>query len=234
MLSSQKQPFETSDLSLHSIKNLQSTINVLTDQEENEQVDMEKVPDTSQQRKPTGHSFPGGSSKSDKGKGKDTGGQDSHRKIPPASGGGGDDSSSSDKELDSRKPWHPKPRRKIPAPVGNTLQEQNENRKRMVAEWIIRGQSKREKPIITPKSFSGKVGEDLTSFLENLIIDAKANGWDETDLLEVIGGFLKDDAREWYIDHRHRLQYWDESTDQRYSFVPKFVARFKTKVQVKV
>ncbi len=33
VLSSQKQPFETSDLSQHPIKNLQSTINVLTDQE---------------------------------------------------------------------------------------------------------------------------------------------------------------------------------------------------------
>jgi len=31
--------------------------------------------------------------------------------------------------------------------------------------------------------------------LENLIIDAEANGWNETDLLEVIGGFFKDDAK---------------------------------------
>src|SRR6266498_2489396 len=54
------------------------------------------------------------------------------------------------------------------------------------------------------------------------------------DLLEVIRGFLKDDTREWYIDNKHRLQYWDEGTDQRHSFVPKFVARFKTKVQVEV
>ena len=52
------------------------------------------------------------------------------------------------------------------------------------------------KSITTPKSFSGKVGEDPTFFLENLIVDAETNGWDETDLLEVIGGFLKDDARE--------------------------------------
>ncbi len=55
------------------------------------------------------------------------------------------------------------------------------------------------------KSFSEKVGEDLTSFLKNLVIDAEANGWDETNLLEVIEGFLKDNAREWYIDNRHRL-----------------------------
>jgi len=32
--------------------------------------------------------------------------------------------------------------------------------------------------------------------LKNLVVDAKVNGWDETDLLEVIRGFLKDDARE--------------------------------------
>ncbi len=37
------------------------------------------------------------------------------------------------------------------------------------------------------------------SFLENLVIDAEANSWDETDLLEVIEGFLKNDTREWYI-----------------------------------
>ncbi len=51
------------------------------------------------------------------------------------------------------------------------------------------------------KSFSEKVKEDSTLFLENLIIDAEANGWNETDLLEVIGGFLKDDAWEWFIDN---------------------------------
>jgi len=47
-----------------------------------------------------------------------------------------------------------------------------------------------------PKSFSGKVGEDLISFLENLVVNTKANSWDETDLLEIIEGFLKDNARE--------------------------------------
>ncbi len=72
---------------------------------------------------------------------------------------------------------------------------------------MIKGQEKRGKPITTPKLFSGKVGKDPTFFLENLIIDAEANGWDETDLFEIIRGFLKDDAREWYINHRYRLQH---------------------------
>ena len=76
------------------------------------------------------------------------------------------------------------------------MQEQADNRERIVAEWMIKGQAKREKPITTPKLFLEKVGEDLTSFLENLIIDAEANSWNETDLLEVIGGFLKDNAQE--------------------------------------
>ncbi len=127
--------------------------------------------------------------------------------IPLASGGGGDDNSSSDEDPDQKKPWHPKPCRKINVTRGDNQQEQAENRERMVAKWMIKGQAKREKPITTSKSFLGKVREDLTSFLENLIIDAEANGWDEMDLLEVIRGFLKDDAREWYIDNRHRLQY---------------------------
>src|SRR6266542_2911084 len=118
--------------------------------------------------------------------------------------------------------------------ASENAQEQTEDRERMVAKWMIKGQAKRGKPITISKSFLGKVGEDPTSFLENLVIDAEVNGWDETDLLEVIRGFLKDDVREWYIDNRHRLQYWDEGTDQRYSFVLKFVARFKTKAQVEV
>src|SRR6266498_1298527 len=46
-LTFQKQPFETSNLSQHPIKNLQSTINVLTDQEDNNLGDMEDVPNTS-------------------------------------------------------------------------------------------------------------------------------------------------------------------------------------------
>ena len=66
---------------------------------------------------------------------------------------------------------------------------------------MIKGQAKREKSITISKPFSGKVGEDPISFLENLIVDAEANGWDETDLLEVIGGFLKDDTRKWFIDN---------------------------------
>ena len=70
---------------------------------------------------------------------------------------------------------------------------------------MIKGQAKRGKPITTPKSFSEKVGEDPTSFLENLVIDAEANDWDKTDLLEVISEFLKDDAREWFIDNCHRI-----------------------------
>ena len=61
---------------------------------------------------------------------------------------------------------------------------------------MIKDQAKRGKPITIPKSFAEKVGEDPTSFLKNLIIDVEANGWDDTDLLEIIGGFLKDDARE--------------------------------------
>ncbi len=81
ILSITKQLFEVSDLSKHSIKNLQTTINILTDQEENEEVDTEEVSDTSNQKKPTGHSFSRGSSKPDKGKEKDTEDQSSSRKI---------------------------------------------------------------------------------------------------------------------------------------------------------
>ncbi len=72
---------------------------------------MEKVPDISNQKKPTRHSFLGGSRKPDKGKGKDTGDQSSSRKISPASDEGDDgNSSSSDEDLDQRKLWYPKSR----------------------------------------------------------------------------------------------------------------------------
>ncbi len=74
------------------------------------------------------------------------------------------------------------------------------------------------------KLFLGKVGEDFTFFLKNLVVDVEANGQNETDLFEVIGGFLKDNVREQFINNRHRFQHWDEKTDQRHSFVPKFVA----------
>ena len=99
---------------------------------------------------------------------------------------------------------------------------------------MIRGQSKWGKLIIIPKSFAGKVSENPISFLENLIVDVEMNGWDETNLLEVIERFLKDDIREWFIDNWHRFQHWDETTNPRHSFVLKFVVRFKTKAQVKV
>ena len=101
---------------------------------------MEEVPDTSQQKKPIRHSFLGGSSKPDKGKGKDTRNQSSQKKILPASGGEGDeDDSSNDEDTDSRKLWHPKSRRKINMSSGNTFQKQADNRKRIMAEWMIKG-----------------------------------------------------------------------------------------------
>jgi len=41
---------------------------------------------------------------------------------------------------------------------------------------MIKGQLKRGKPITTLKSFSGKVRKDPIFFLENLVINAEANG----------------------------------------------------------
>ncbi len=139
MLSTSRHPFETSNLSQHPIKNLQTTINILTNQEDNEQADTEEVLDTSHQKKPIRHSFPDGSSKPDKRKGKNTGNQSSQNKIPPASGREEDDDSSSDKDPDQQKPWHPKSRQKINMTREDNQQEQAENRKRMVAEWMIKG-----------------------------------------------------------------------------------------------
>ena len=139
---------------------------------------MKEVLEQSTQKKQPEHSFSGGSNKPNKEKGKDTEDQSRSRKILPSSGeGGGDDdnSSSSEEELNQRKPWHPKVRRKIKIPTSDNALEQAENREKAMAEWMIKGQLKRGKPITTPKSFSGKVKEDPTSFLENLIIDAKVN-----------------------------------------------------------
>ncbi len=40
---------------------------------------------------------------------------------------------------------------------------------------LIKENARREKPIIISKSFSGKVRKNLTSFLKNLIVNAKTN-----------------------------------------------------------
>src|SRR6266540_7420959 len=67
ILKTRKLSFEASDLSKHLIKNLQSTINVLIDKEDNkEEEDTEKVLKPSIQKKPIEHSFSGGFSKSNK------------------------------------------------------------------------------------------------------------------------------------------------------------------------
>ncbi len=121
LISTSKQIFEMSSLSKHL---MQTTINMLTDQEENEKADTEEVPNTSSQKKPSGHSFSGGSSKPDKRKGRDTRDQSSLKKIPPVSDGEDDsDSSSSEEESDRRKLWHPKPRQKINIPTSDNVQE---------------------------------------------------------------------------------------------------------------
>ncbi len=64
-----------------------------------------------------------------------------------------------------------------------------------ITEFMFSNQSRRSRPLVQPKEFNGQVGEDLTTFLENLIVDGQVNDWNESDLLEVIGGFLKGDAR---------------------------------------
>ncbi len=61
---------------------------------------------------------------------------------------------------------------------------------------IIKGNNKRGKPITILKTFSVRVEEYFTSFLKNLIVNTEANNWNESNLLEVIKGFFKDDARE--------------------------------------
>ncbi len=99
---------------------------------------------------------------------------------------------------------------------------------------MVRGQSKCDKLITSSKLFAGKVEEDPILFLKNLVVDTEANRWDETDLLEVIRGFLKDDVKKWFIDNRHQFQYWDKVIDSRHSFVLRFVVRFKTKTQVEI
>ncbi len=51
-----------------------------------------------------------------------------------------------------------------------------DERKTYVAQMLIKENFRREKSIIIPKSFNGKVGEDPTFFLKNLIVNAEANG----------------------------------------------------------
>jgi len=82
----------------------------LTDKKDNEEEeDTEKVPELSSQKRSADHSFPGGSSKPNKGKGKDIRDQSNSAKSKPSSGGGDEDSSSSDEEdLNPRKSWHSK------------------------------------------------------------------------------------------------------------------------------
>ncbi len=106
-----KLSFEASDLSKHPIKNLQSTINVLSDKGNNEEEDTEEILELNSQKKLSGHSFLKESSKPNKGKEKDTGDQFNQRRKPLASGREGDDSNSSnEEEPDRRKPWHSKSR----------------------------------------------------------------------------------------------------------------------------
>ncbi len=108
ILKNRKLSFKASDLSKHPIKNLQSTINILTDKEDNEKENMKEVPELSNQRKPLRHSFPGGFSKSNKGKEKDIRDQSNTDRNKPSSGGGDSDSSSSsdEEDLNPRKSWH--------------------------------------------------------------------------------------------------------------------------------
>ncbi len=44
-----------------------------------------------------------------------------------------------------------------------------------ITQMFIKNNSRREKSITTPKSFSSKVEENPTSFLENFMVDVKAN-----------------------------------------------------------
>ncbi len=72
-LSIRKFSFEASNLSKHPIKNLQSTINLLSDKEDNEHEEANDPPEQiNQNTSSLSHLFSGRSSQSYKGKGKDT------------------------------------------------------------------------------------------------------------------------------------------------------------------
>jgi len=44
-----------------------------------------------------------------------------------------------------------------------------------ITEFMFSNQSRRSRPLVQPKEFNGQVGEDLTTFLENLIVDGQVN-----------------------------------------------------------
>ncbi len=76
MLRTRKLPFEASDLSKYLVKNLQSTINVLTDKEDDgKEENTEKIPKQSTQKQLVGLSFSKRFSKPTKEKEKDIGEQ---------------------------------------------------------------------------------------------------------------------------------------------------------------
>ncbi len=66
------------------------------------------------------------------------------------------------------------------------------------------------------------------------MIDTEANGQNEKDLLKVIGGFLKNNAKKQYIETKAWINHQNNVEDIQYSFISKFIARFKTKVQIEV
>ena len=107
-LTIRKLSFEASDLSKHPIKNLQTTINILSDKGNKEEENADDSPEqTTQNIFSSSRSF---LNNPDKRKGKDTGrGRRNHqtnKKISSRSEGGRDSSHSSDEEPDRRDTWH--------------------------------------------------------------------------------------------------------------------------------
>ncbi len=59
--------------------------------------------------------------------------------------------------------------------------------------------------IVQPQEFHGKPGEDSKAWFDNFIIDAAVNSWKNDQILDMIAGFFKGVAREWYIAVRNEL-----------------------------
>src|SRR5215208_4885208 len=76
-----------------------------------------------------------------------------------------------------------------------------------------------------PEIFEGKEAEDPEKWIEAFIRIAEANNWSEARWINIVGGFLRGTAANWYSENKRHFSQWNIDGEEN-NFTEMFIERF--------
>ena len=90
---------------------------------------------------------------------------------------------------------------------------------------VQRLQEPNEIILAKPEIFEGKEAEDPEKWIEAFIRIAEANNWSEARWINIVGGFLRGTAANWYSENKRHFSQWNIDGEEN-NFTEMFIERF--------